>query len=205
MNAYSAFAVLKFDNSAPGRENEMPSVLSCNWLPDGEYPVYLQPTPPHDSEGPFVVENTGGEFVASFASKLLAEFFVMDGSGCYRHRDQPSDGTAKAGATPAPGSLARDEVLQLVRKGRATPYQRRIVSALLTCPDGLSVAELAEAISSTSSSVPVMVLCLRRLGVPIESTRLNEGRGQPAAGSRRQERYWLSLAPVIAEEAGTHG
>jgi hypothetical protein len=33
-----------------------------------------------------VVENTDGEFVASFATKLLADFFVEEGSGCYRHR-----------------------------------------------------------------------------------------------------------------------
>lgn len=34
----------------------------------------------------WTVENTDGEFVASFATKLLADFFVEEGSGCYRHR-----------------------------------------------------------------------------------------------------------------------
>lgn len=34
-------AVLKFERGTPGRENEMPRVVSCNWMPDGEYEVYL--------------------------------------------------------------------------------------------------------------------------------------------------------------------
>ena len=41
-------AVLRYQRGTPGRENEMPEVVSCaNWLPDGEYPVYLgaEPSP----------------------------------------------------------------------------------------------------------------------------------------------------------------
>jgi hypothetical protein len=34
-------AVLRYERGTPGRENEMPCVISCNWLPDGEYPVVL--------------------------------------------------------------------------------------------------------------------------------------------------------------------
>jgi|GEM_PF-5936899 len=37
-------AVLRFDRGTPGRENEMPHVLSCQRLPDGEYPVYAAPS-----------------------------------------------------------------------------------------------------------------------------------------------------------------
>lgn len=33
-------AVLRFDRGTPGRENEMPTVVSCNRFPDGEYEVY---------------------------------------------------------------------------------------------------------------------------------------------------------------------
>lgn len=36
-------AVLRFDRGTPGRENEMPTVVSCVWLPDGEYEVYTAP------------------------------------------------------------------------------------------------------------------------------------------------------------------
>jgi len=36
-----AVAVLRFERNVPGRENDMPRVVSCNWQPDGEYPVYL--------------------------------------------------------------------------------------------------------------------------------------------------------------------
>jgi len=38
-------AVLRFDRTTPGLENEMPTVVSCNSLPDGEYPVYTAPQP----------------------------------------------------------------------------------------------------------------------------------------------------------------
>lgn len=34
-------AVLQYDKVTCGNENEMPKVISCNWLPDGEYPVFL--------------------------------------------------------------------------------------------------------------------------------------------------------------------
>lgn len=36
----------------------------------------------------FVVENTDGAFVASFSTKFLADFFVDEGGGCYRHRHE---------------------------------------------------------------------------------------------------------------------
>lgn len=40
-------AVLRFAKGRPGNENEMPKVISCNWLPDGEYSVFLaKPTTP---------------------------------------------------------------------------------------------------------------------------------------------------------------
>lgn len=38
-------AVLKFERGTPGRQNEMPRVVSCNWMPDGEYEVYLAAAP----------------------------------------------------------------------------------------------------------------------------------------------------------------
>jgi hypothetical protein len=51
-------AVLKFERGTPGRENEMPRVVSCNWMPDGEYEVYLaaapttQPAPQQEAQEP---------------------------------------------------------------------------------------------------------------------------------------------------------
>lgn len=38
-------AVLRYQRGTLGRENEMPEVVSCNWLPDGEYPVYMGAEP----------------------------------------------------------------------------------------------------------------------------------------------------------------
>lgn len=35
-------AVLRFERSTAGKENEMPIVVSCNWLPDGEYKIYTE-------------------------------------------------------------------------------------------------------------------------------------------------------------------
>lgn len=40
---------------------------------------------PHDNRSRYIVENTDGEFVASFSTRLLADFFVEEGNGCYRH------------------------------------------------------------------------------------------------------------------------
>ena len=42
-------AVLKFERGTPGRQNEMPRVVSCNRMPDGEYEVYLAAA--HPAEG----------------------------------------------------------------------------------------------------------------------------------------------------------
>jgi len=36
-------ATLRYERSKPGCENEMPRVISCNWLPDGDYIVYAAP------------------------------------------------------------------------------------------------------------------------------------------------------------------
>ena len=36
-------AVLEFARNQPGNENEMPRVISCNWLPDGQYKGYTRP------------------------------------------------------------------------------------------------------------------------------------------------------------------
>lgn len=35
-------AVIRFDRGTTGQENEMPRVISCNWLPDGEYRAYTE-------------------------------------------------------------------------------------------------------------------------------------------------------------------
>ena len=45
--------------------------------------------------GPYVVENTDGLFVASFATELLARFFVEEGTGHYRFRT-PADAQGEA-------------------------------------------------------------------------------------------------------------
>ena len=44
-------ATLRYERGTPGNENDMPSVVSCNWLPDGDYAVYLAtPQPPAASQ-----------------------------------------------------------------------------------------------------------------------------------------------------------
>lgn len=44
-------ATLRYERGTPGNENDMPSVVSCNWLPDGDYAVYLAaPQPPVASQ-----------------------------------------------------------------------------------------------------------------------------------------------------------
>ncbi|KPH60382.1 hypothetical protein ADT71_19945 [Novosphingobium sp. ST904] len=61
-----------------------------------ETPLYAHPATPTNPER-LVVENTDGEFVASFATKLLADFFVEDGGGCYRHRAAPVNDRGEGG------------------------------------------------------------------------------------------------------------
>jgi len=41
-----AAAVIRFDRGTPGNENEMPKVISCVWMPDGEYTLYALPPAP---------------------------------------------------------------------------------------------------------------------------------------------------------------
>lgn len=72
-------AVLKFERGTPGRENEMPRVVSCNWMPDGEYEVYLaaaptaQPAPQQDAQEPVAVVvpcyTPSGKRVALYSAK----------------------------------------------------------------------------------------------------------------------------------------
>ena len=33
-------ATIRYERGTPGKENDMPKVVSCNWLPDGVYSVY---------------------------------------------------------------------------------------------------------------------------------------------------------------------
>ena len=36
-------ATIRYERGTPGKENDMPKVVSCNWLPDGVYSVYATP------------------------------------------------------------------------------------------------------------------------------------------------------------------
>ncbi len=63
--------------------------------------------------GAHVVENTAGEFVASFSTRFLADFFVGEGSGCYRHR------------TPAPAGGVREGCVGTMTPERATYFLER--------------------------------------------------------------------------------
>lgn len=38
-------ATIRYERGTPGKENDMPKVVSCNWLPDGVYSVYTTPPP----------------------------------------------------------------------------------------------------------------------------------------------------------------
>lgn len=48
-------ATIRFERGTLGKENDMPRVISCNWLPDGEYSVYTAPPAPVSAE-PVVVK-----------------------------------------------------------------------------------------------------------------------------------------------------
>jgi hypothetical protein len=36
-------AIIRYERGTPGKENDMPKVVSCSWLPDGVYSVYATP------------------------------------------------------------------------------------------------------------------------------------------------------------------
>lgn len=62
-------AVLRFAKGVPGNENEMPTVLSCNWRPDGDYPVFLAPQAPATGEVQAIIAwlKSGGHLPAMSA------------------------------------------------------------------------------------------------------------------------------------------
>lgn len=43
-------AVLRYERGTPGKENDMPRVVSCDWLPDGEYKVFAASPAPQEAQ-----------------------------------------------------------------------------------------------------------------------------------------------------------
>jgi hypothetical protein len=73
------FAVLRFAKNTPGNENEMPKVISCNWLPDGDYQVFLAPAQAEASTLPeeVVVSRTRAALIEACAK--IAETLPIGG------------------------------------------------------------------------------------------------------------------------------
>jgi hypothetical protein len=110
-------AVLRYERGTPGRENEMPCVVSCDWLPDGDYPVYLAASPQPSAKGATdwqAIESTVDDYIADY--EMLCE--DSEGrEGSYtpneRERDLIKDAVA--------GLLANDEFLSAFGRLSATP------------------------------------------------------------------------------------
>lgn len=81
-------AVVEFARGKTGNENEMPRVISCNWQPDGQYPVFLAipvPATSTDALAEHLASDNGldcplcagsghiEDALSSFAGKLVAE------------------------------------------------------------------------------------------------------------------------------------
>ena len=64
-------ARLRFQRGTPGHENDMPEVVSCDWLPDGVYSAYLaaEAVPPASS-APIQGGLTNPELFAAWGKKL---------------------------------------------------------------------------------------------------------------------------------------
>ena len=72
-------AVLRFASKVPGNENEMPVVLSCNRLPDGEYRVFL------DTPGDAALRKALEPFAkAAEVYDDLPNYQILDIGGLYR-------------------------------------------------------------------------------------------------------------------------
>lgn len=72
-------AVLRFERNVPGRENDMPRVVSCNWQPDGEYPVYLaasrtEQAAPSVASGEVKLINPGSPEASAMIDSVLFEY-----------------------------------------------------------------------------------------------------------------------------------
>lgn len=69
-------AVLRFQSDTPGHENDMPAVVSCNWLPDGDYRVYLA-APAERAPAPTVPTVCDGKEQEGFVSWAEGERMDM--------------------------------------------------------------------------------------------------------------------------------
>jgi hypothetical protein len=59
-------ATIRYERGTPGKENDMPKVVSCNWLPDGVYSVYATPhteavQPDRSEKIPLLIPSNPGE------------------------------------------------------------------------------------------------------------------------------------------------
>ncbi|WP_305171925.1 hypothetical protein [Sphingomonas aurea] len=83
-------------------------VARC-WQTAYDGALAVLPPPASMLFGIHVVENSDGAFVASFATKMLADFFVDEGGGCYRHRACPAD-TPRAPRVGATERIVCDDI-----------------------------------------------------------------------------------------------
>lgn len=82
-------AVLRFQRDTPGHENDMPAVVSCNWLPDGDYRVYLA-APAERAPAPTVAEGRTDAEIEKLAIKHEAfGFGRVDSHGLTTHGFDP--------------------------------------------------------------------------------------------------------------------
>lgn len=106
-------AVLKFERGTPGRENEMPRVVSCNWMPDGEYEVYLaaapttQPAPQQEAQEP-VVHPRRPVVVKWRNSGIEACAGIADAYGCESAAIDMRAMLTREGAAPKPSPAAQE-------------------------------------------------------------------------------------------------
>ena len=137
-------AVVKFERGTAGRENEMPRVVSCNWMPDGEYEVYLaaaptpQPAPQqepilYDPKALLEVFQTAQAGSSGTAGTLRGIAAVI---ASWERRTEPHTWLI---AAPQPSPAAQGDALDAARyrwlRDGEWDDATHIYVALMNCPD----------------------------------------------------------------------
>ena len=73
-------ATIRYERGTPGKENDMPKVVSCNWLPDGVYSVYATPEVTEAVRMSEAEINEAMRLAAMYAMKRVLFYRVRQGA-----------------------------------------------------------------------------------------------------------------------------
>ena len=74
-------AVIRYERSTQGRENEMPRVVSCNWMPDGVYEVFAAPQVLAMGRGPLTTDQLGPDPIFRAGARFAEDYHGIKQGG----------------------------------------------------------------------------------------------------------------------------